>query len=255
MLIGSAAHAEVMTTTPRATTTIQADEDPATGPGERFTGSGVMGLPFASGHYLALREMTASSVGPPYHAIWHRAPDERWTIFTTTEPALSCPRYFGAATSSERVPSIDLTWTGDWTLEVVMGDRLTWRVDLAATPATRLMSAMGSATPAWAWNSDAVLAPMGPMAAGTLRTGRIRLRGRAPNGQHFQAAPVHVWRVVGGSARLDGHDLGPIGPLEHQVHLGDFWMPQRGLFFAGRSRFTGTGAGNDTTPRMRAGQS
>lgn len=186
MLIGSAAHAEVMTT-PRATTTALAHDDPAAGPGERFTGSGVMGLPFASGHYLALRDMTASSVGPPYHAIWHRAPDGRWTIFTTTEPGLSCPRYFGAG--------------------------------------------------------------------GTLRTGRIRLCGRTPNGQHFRAAPLQVWRVVGGSAQLDGHDLGPIGPLDRQVRLGDFWMPQRGLFFAGRSRFTGTGTGSDATPRSRAGQS
>src|SRR5699024_3103665 len=122
-----ATQAEVMTPTAQQTiTALEMDASAPAGTGERFRGSGVMGLPFASGHYLALRDMTASSVGPPYRAVWHRDPDGQWTIFTTVEPALSCPRYFGAATSSERVPSIDLTWTDDWTLDVVMGHRLTW---------------------------------------------------------------------------------------------------------------------------------
>jgi hypothetical protein len=31
---------------------------------ERFTGFGVMGIPFASGHVLALRRFAASSIGP-----------------------------------------------------------------------------------------------------------------------------------------------------------------------------------------------
>ena len=53
------------------------------GDDERFTGYGVMGMPFASGHYLALRDMVASSVGPAYRAIWHRDPEGRWTIHTT----------------------------------------------------------------------------------------------------------------------------------------------------------------------------
>ena len=40
----------------------------AEGDDERFTGYGVMGVPFASGHYLALRDMVATSVGPAYRA-------------------------------------------------------------------------------------------------------------------------------------------------------------------------------------------
>ena len=31
---------------------------------ERFNGYGVMGLPFASGHVLAMRRFPASSIGP-----------------------------------------------------------------------------------------------------------------------------------------------------------------------------------------------
>ena len=56
-----------------------------------------MGVPYSGGHYLAFRDMLASSVGKPYRAIWHRDPTGRWTIFTTTDPDASCPRYFGSA--------------------------------------------------------------------------------------------------------------------------------------------------------------
>ena len=75
-----------------------------------------MGLAFASGHYLALRDMSATSIGPAYRAVWHRDPGGRWSIFTTVAPQLSCPRYFGAAAAHiEQVQSIAVQWTGDHT--------------------------------------------------------------------------------------------------------------------------------------------
>ena len=40
---------------------------------ERFAGYGVMGLPFASGHVLAMRRFPASSIGPGYSSVWHLA--------------------------------------------------------------------------------------------------------------------------------------------------------------------------------------
>ncbi len=215
-------------------------EDPhlARGSDERFTGYGAMGVPFAGGHYLALRNMLASSVGPPYRAVWHRDAAGRWTIFTTVDPAVSCPRYFGAGAAVSQVRSIEVDWRDDWTLEVTMGDRLSWRLELESTAATRVMTAMGGATPAWAWNSSPVLASMGPMAGAFLQSGRIRLHGRTPNGPSFKAAPLVVWRVVGGGAVLEGRELGTLGPLARQPRLGDFWLPQRGLFFAGQARFS-----------------
>ncbi len=229
-----------MTTTPRQTVSaLETTRRLVPGPGERFTGYGVMGVPFASGHYLSLRDMVATSVGPAYRAVWHRDPARRWSIFTTVDPALSCPRYFGSAAAVvEQVPSIDVTWRDEWTLDVTMGTRLTWRLELGASTATRMMTSMGGATPDWAWDSDAVLAPMGPLAGGVLRSGRIRLHGRTPNGPRFKAAPLQVWRVRGGRAALDGVDLGPLGALAEQTALADFWLPQRGLFFSGRIRFT-----------------
>lgn len=229
----------VMSTTPRqAITTMGASPRLARGTDERFTGYGAMGVPYSSGHCLALRNMLASSLGTVYRTIWHRDPAGRWTIFTTTDPDVSCPRYFGSATDVQRVAAIDVTWRDDWTVDVAMGARLSWRLNLGATAATRAMTSMGAAMPQWAWNSNAVLGSMGPMVGGFLQSGRIRLRGCTPNGPRFKAAPYCVWRVIGGTAELDGRDLGALGPLVEQARLGDFWLPQRGLFFAGQASFT-----------------
>ena len=131
-----------------------------------------------------------------------------------------------------------MSWRDDHTLEVTLGDELSWRIELGATPATRVMTGMGGVLPEAGWNSNAVLAAMGPMARTMLRTGRIRLRGATPNGPRFKAAPLKIWRVVGAAASYRGEDLGEPAPLDAQTHLGDFWLPQRGVFFVGRARFT-----------------
>lgn len=226
------------TTTPRqAVESLSSRPELPDGDDERFAGYGVMGMPFASGHYLALRDMLASSIGPAYRAIWHRDPEGRWTMHTTGAPELTCPRYFGSAARAIRVPRIDVTWRDDHTLDVALGDELDWRIELESTPATRMMTAMGGAMPEAAWNSNPVLTAMGPMARGVLRIGRVRLRGATPNGPWFKAAPRKVWRA-GGRASLRGSDLGAPAPLAAQTGLGDFWLPQRGLFFVGGARFT-----------------
>ena len=228
-----------MTTTPQqAVQTLLAHPTLPEGDDERFSGYGVMGIPFESGHYLALRDMVASSVGPAYRSIWHRDPDGNWTMYVTGAPEWTCPRYFGSATSVVRVPVIDLSWRDDSTLEVRLGDELNWRIPLASTPATRLMTSMGGALPEAGWTSKAVLTSMGPMARSMLRSGKVKLHGATPNGQDYKAAPLRIWRVVGGGAVLRGQDLGALAPLEGQARLGDFWLPQRGLFFVGRARFT-----------------
>jgi len=204
------------------------------GEGERFAAHGIMGLAFDRGHYLALRDMSATSIGPAYRAVWHRDPSGSWSIFTTVAPELSCPRYFGEAASHiEQVDGISVTWTDDHAFRVRMGPRLDWQVTLGRTAPTAMMSAMGRAMPDIAWRSEALLAGMGPMAGAVLRSGRVRLHGNTPNGQHFRAAPVQIWRVADSRAVLDGVDFGVPGPLDRQTHMADFWMPQRGIFFVG----------------------
>jgi hypothetical protein len=207
------------------------------GEGERFTGFGVMGIAFDTGHYLALRVWTESTIGDPYRSVWHRDPQDRWHMYVTAPPEQSCPRYFSAAASFERVAGIELTWTDAHRLRVRIPQTLDWDITLQATPATRAMSAVAGAMPAAARTSDPVLAAMGPMSRPMLRAGRMRLTGAAPNRQHFQVMPLRVWAVASSTATLDGSDLGSARPLREQSRLGDFWMPQRGIFYVGEARF------------------
>ena len=180
--------------------------------------------------------MVATSVGPAYKAIWHRSPAGDWTIFSTIAPEVSCGRYFSSTAATVTVPSIEVRSFDDVNLHVTMGDEFEWRIELAASPATRMMTAMGAAMPEVAWNNGPILTSMGPMAAAMLRSGRVRLRGATPNGPAFKVAPLQIWRVADSQASLQGESFGAPAPLPEQAHLGDFWLPQRGIFVVGRSR-------------------
>ena len=79
---------------------------------------------------------------------------------------------------------------------------------------------------------------MGPVAGAALRAGRVGLQGRVPNGQRFVANPLRTWLVADARARLAGDDFGPVGALGEQARLGDFWIPQRGVFALGRALFS-----------------
>jgi hypothetical protein len=217
---------------------VDADAQVPTGPGDRFAGYGVMGLPFASGHVLAMRRFPASSVGPGYTSVWHRDPGGRWAFWQDQPPEVGCARYFSTAIAEARRTPIELAWTGPDTLDVAVPDAgLVWSSTLRATPVTRVLSAVGTRLPDPLWRSRPVLAGMGVMAGAALRAGRVGLTGRAPNGQRFVANPLQVWLVATATASLGGTDLGPPGPLPDQSSLGDFRIPQRGVFAIGRSTF------------------
>ncbi len=119
------------------------------GPDERFAGYGVMGVPFSSGYILALRHFVASSVGPGYTSVWIREPAGSWTMHSTVNPASSCPRYFGSALQASSTGGIAIRWRDDCSFNVEVGDGvdLSWDVTLAATPVTRIMSAVAGAVP------------------------------------------------------------------------------------------------------------
>jgi len=68
-----------------------------------------------------------------------------------------------------------------------------------------------------------------------LGAGRMNLVGEVPNGQSFRANPKRTWVIKSRWVTVCGQDLGKIGPLAEQVRLGNFWIPQRGLFFNGSS--------------------
>jgi hypothetical protein len=226
--------------TPReAATSMATDVDLPDGRDERVTGYGVIGLPFTSGHYLAMRDFVASSFGPAYSSVWHRDPDGNWSLYSTTPPEQSCSRFIGAALAHPPVTvPIDVTWLGDSQLRIYIDDVLDWTMQLASTPATRMVTAMSQRMPAAAWRNRAVLAAMGRAAGLMLSAGRMRLAGDMPDGQDFVTAPRRIWSIRSSSALVRGEDIGPLGPLARQDRVGDFWLPQRGIFFAdGVGRF------------------
>jgi hypothetical protein len=209
------------------------------GPEERFAGFGLMGVPFSSGYILALRRFAASSVGPGYSSVWIRDPAGVWAMHSTTAPASSCPRYFGSALGSASTVGMTIRWHDDFSFSVEVGEGvdLAWDVTLAATPVTRLMSAVAGSVPERLWRNVAFLRAMGAVAGPVLGAGHIGLTGRVPNGQTFGARPRHMWFVRESTANLQGHSLGQASALPVQDRLGDFWIPQRGIFMIGSSVF------------------
>ncbi|ORW74101.1 hypothetical protein [Mycobacterium saskatchewanense] len=221
-----------------AVTAVLQDPHLPAGDDERFVGFGVMGLPFAGGHYLALRQFPATSFSPGYRSVWHRDPDGVWTFYATTPGPQSCARFFSSATLNDAVQcDIDVAWVTPWSLLVEMPGLLAWHIEIGTAPSTRLMSAVGGRLPARAWTNRAVLAAMGRVAGPALRAGRVRLAGTAPNGQRFMIAPAQLWAVTHSRAVWRDADLGPVGPLPRQPRLAGFRPPQRGLFVVGSGRF------------------
>lgn len=211
----------------------------APGTDERFEGYGVMSAPFAGGDTLAMRRFPATSVGPAYTSVWHRAPDGAWTFYQDADPALACPRYFSAALADIRRADVGIEWTGPrrFNLTVKGPSDLRWDVSLSSSPATRVMNTVAAVVPAGLWRNSRFLKVMGIVAGVVLKAGKLGLAGKVPNGQWFIANPRLVWVISASSATLDGHDFGPMGEPEQQSKLGDFWIPKSGLFAIGRAFF------------------
>jgi hypothetical protein len=182
--------------------------------GERFTGYGVMGLPFASGHVLAMRRFPASSIGPAYTSVWHRDPAGRWDFWQSQPGDQACSRYFGSALAGTRRAHIELDWPGEYTLRIAIAEAgFTWTMTMAASAATRVLNTIGALLPDRVCRAPPVLALMGPAAGMALRAGRVAMAGRAPNGQAFVANPKWIWLIAKSSAQLDGQQFGPPGNL------------------------------------------
>ncbi len=218
----------------------QLETSPSLPPGseERFNGYGLMGLPFASGHILAMRRFISSSIGPGYTSVWHRAPNGDWTFYADVSPRQACTRFFGAIAADAIKTEIRITWTGPFQLNITMpAMQFTWEIEVGVTTATRIMNAAGHLLPAAAWQHRTVLTTMGGVAGLLLGVGNVGLSGRVPNGQNFVANPRVLWNVRDSRARLAGEEFGPPGPVQPQARLGDFWIPQRGILAIGQAYF------------------
>lgn len=209
-------------------------------PLERFRGYGVMGSPFASGHVLSFRRMTASSIGPPFTSLWHRDPGGCWTMVVDIDPELSCPRYFGSAMDRIMVKDIDLAWDGPTRLSLEIPELgLEWGLRLSTDAVTRALNWVGSILPAKAWNVPSVRSVISGFGGRGLGVGHLTLSGKVPEGQRFFVVPKALFRIEATVAVVGGEDLGPMGPLSEQVRLGDFWIPNKGLFTLGEAGFEG----------------
>ncbi len=215
----------------------RAPELPA-GADERFQGYGVMGAPFTSGHVLGMRRFTASSVGPGYTSVWHRDPTGAWTFYADTDPLHACTRYFGSDVRRAVECPIELSWPKPRTLQIrIESAGFTWEAEFASTRATRMLNTMARFMPDRLWKDRRVLSLMAAIAGPALGAGRLGVHGLTPNGQQFVANPMVLWIIARGTARIGETDLGHPGSLPIQARLGDFWIPQRGLFAVGRAFF------------------
>jgi hypothetical protein len=227
-----------MAGTPRDVVGSQTSERAARAGRESFSGYGVMGLPFSSGHVLGLRSWATSSIGPPYLSVWHRDPAGRWDFWSTAAPDLSCTRYTGELSDETSQSKITVEWPHPFRL-VVRSDapELEWVVTLGTSIVTRALGAVARLLPDAVVAHDGVLRMMGPVAGRLLGAGPLAMTGRMPNGQSFHLLPSYVWPVVESSARLHGEDLGVPAPLPEQATIGDFRIPQRGILAAGTIDF------------------
>jgi hypothetical protein len=219
---------------------LRVEESPSlpSGDEERFNGYGVMGLTFSSGHVLAMRRFTATSIGPAYRSVWHRDPNGLWTFYADVEPLQSCSRFFGSAIARAVQGPIDISWPGPQRMTVrIDAAALEWECELAPTIATRALNAMARAMPDALWRNGSVLSMMAAIAGPALGAGKLGMHGAVPNGQQFIANPMVVWTIPWSEARIARESFGPVGPLAEQAQLGDFWIPQRGLFAMGRAFF------------------
>jgi hypothetical protein len=205
-------------------------------PGHEYVrGWGVFGLPFDSGHVLALRVFPESSFGPN-RAVWHRDPAGRWSIFYDAPRAeIACPRYFGAACEVVAPAAIRLSWPGPRTLHVEVDDpQLTWTLTARRSPVLGALNPMMAALPLSTWRVPA-LVRMRERVAAMLGLGDIRLAGPTPSGHQGLLMPQRMYLVDEAEAVLAGHDLGRPTHAPANPTIGASVLPARGVLAVGQA--------------------
>jgi hypothetical protein len=204
---------------------------------ERFSGYGVMGLPFISGHILCLRRWPVTSLAQGYTSVWYRNPEGLWTFIQDVSPGQACSRYFGSEVAKSLLREIEIVWSSprDFSVSIDGDYNLNWQVSLGQTPSTSLINRISVLIPNALYRNAAILKLIARIGSLTLGAGRLSLTGKVPNGQRFISNPKYLWTVLSSAATLGGQDLGKVGPLPVQAKLGDVWIPQSGRFFIGNT--------------------
>ncbi len=200
------------------------------GAGERFAGFSALGIAFASGDVLAVHGIVASSLGPPFAAVWHRAPSGAWRFYADVEPERSLARFTTVDAAHAVTTFVVLGWPGAETLRVsVPSAGIDATLRLTESPLTRILAEVRGSDASPRRFSRGALRLLGWGARVLLGAGRVTLAGRTPTGHRIAVHPQHVWSVADVSATIEGRSLGRMTSTRPQVPLGSIWLPMRPL--------------------------
>lgn len=202
---------------------------------EHVKGWGVFGLPFDSGHVLALRVFPENDFGP-YRTVWHRDPTGSWAIHVDG-PRLdtACPRYYGAATDRTDFAHITLTWTGPATLRVTMDSpSLDWTLTARSTPLLTALNVVSARLPLATWRPRSLVRARERLAR-ALGMGHLQMSGVMPSGHSGMLMPQQMYFVDESRATLDGVDLGRPAQVDDNPRIGDVPLPARGVLAIGQA--------------------
>jgi len=174
---------------------------------EYVKGWAVFGLPFDSGHVLALRVMPESSIAP-YRSLYHRDPLGNWALYVDGPKVCACTRYYGAACSLTGHTRIQLEWTGPASLRVNMKHPpLDWTLTATSDRRLDLINAVNAVLPLSSWRSSLLLRVRERLAK-ALGLGELELSGITPSGDVETLMPEQIYFIEESSAALDGVELG-----------------------------------------------
>lgn len=209
-------------------------DDPPWPDNEYVKGWGVFGLPFDSGHVLALRVFPENDFAP-YKTVWHLDPHGQWAIYVDG-PRLdtACPRYYGPACARVGHARIDVTWTGPGSLHVEMdAPSLDWTLTATEPLMLRVLNAASPRLPLWTWRSRPLVRARELMARGLLGLGDIRMTGITPSGHRGTLMPERMYLIDESRATLEGQDLGQPARRTPNPRIGDVALPARGVLAVG----------------------
>ncbi len=203
---------------------------------EYVRGWGVFGLPFDSGHYLALRVFPENDFAP-YRTVWHRDPSGSWSIFADAPRLdIACPRFYGAACAVNAQARVEVRWTGPMSLHVMVDTpALDWTVEASETRLLRIMNPISRRLPLWTWKRNSLLRARELMAQRLLHMGPIRLKGQMPSGHIGTLMPQRMYFIESSSATLDGKNLGKPTHSAEPLDIGGIPVPSRGVLAVGQA--------------------
>ncbi len=225
---------------------------------EYVKGWGVFGLPFDSGHVLALRVFPENDFAP-YSTLWHRDPAGRWSIYVDG-PSLdtACPRYYGAACEHTGYAHLEITWIGPATLRVTMDKpALEWTLTASQTRLLGALNRISDKLPEGSWRREPMLRARERVGT-ALGLGHLQLSGVMPSGHRGTLMPERMYFVNESRAVFEGFDLGQPARLKDNPRIGDVPLSARGMLAIGQGVWrvldpTDSGRTRAATPtRLRA---